>query len=88
MGTSAYNIHYFSSVHKVVHQKVHKVVVHKVVYQAFGLNISLKVSVSPSKIVKDVYNALDVAFYISRAKNNTMIVYVKLQGRADYGIHI
>ena len=35
MGTSAYNIHYFSSVHKVVHQKVHKVVVHKVVYQAF-----------------------------------------------------
>ena len=41
MGTSAYNIHYFSSVHKVVHQKVHKVVVRKVVYQAFGLNIWL-----------------------------------------------
>ena len=38
MGASAYNIHYFSSVHKVVHQKVRKVVVHKVAYQAFGLN--------------------------------------------------
>ena len=33
MGASAFNIHYFSLVHKVVYQKVHKVVVHKVVYQ-------------------------------------------------------
>ena len=33
-------MHFFPlpSVHKVVHQKVHKVVAHKVVYQAFGLN--------------------------------------------------
>ena len=38
---------------------------------------NFKISVSPSKIVKDVYNALDVAFYISRAKNNTMIGYVQ-----------
>ena len=34
---------------------------------------NFKISVSPSKTVKDVYNALDVAFYISRTKNNTMI---------------
>lgn len=39
--------------------------------------VKFKISVSPSKIVKDVYNALDVAFYISRAKNNTMIGYVQ-----------
>lgn len=51
-----------------MHQKVHKVVAHKVVYQAVGLNIRLKVSVFPSQIVKDVFNALDVAFYISRTK--------------------
>ena len=38
---------------------------------------NFKISVSPSKIVKDVYNALDVAFYISRTKNNTMIGYVQ-----------
>ena len=30
-------IFFLSSVHKVVHQKVHKVVVHKVVNQAFAL---------------------------------------------------
>ena len=35
--------------------------------------VKFKISVSPSKIVKGVYNALDVAFYISRAKNKTMI---------------
>ena len=29
---------------------------------------NFKISVSPSKIVKDAFNALDVAFYISRAK--------------------
>ncbi|WP_407449097.1 hypothetical protein [Fibrobacter sp.] len=29
---------------------------------------NFKISVSPSKIVKDVFNALDVAFYISRTK--------------------
>ncbi len=38
---------------------------------------NFKISVSPLKIVKDVYNALDVAFYISREKNNTMIGYVQ-----------
>ena len=43
---------------------------------------NFKISVSPSKTVKDVYNALDVAFYISRTKDNTMIGNVQTRRKS------